>query len=75
MSMTQASSDFFNQVAGSRDQTSDEYFGKRVHQAAIDKACLRSEMQSVIASDSEPGANRLYSHSWHCCDPSSCGCK
>ena len=44
MSMTQASSEYFQQVAGSWDQISAGYFGKAVRDAAIAKAYLRPEM-------------------------------
>src|SRR5512141_2348938 len=44
MSMTQASSEYFEQVAGSWDQISAGYFGKPVRDAAIAKAYLRPEM-------------------------------
>ena len=44
MSMTQASSEYFKQVAGSWDQISAGYFGKAVRDAAIAKAYLRPEM-------------------------------
>jgi arsenite methyltransferase len=45
MSMTQASSEYFQQVAGSWDQISAGYFGKPVRDAAIAKAYLRPEMR------------------------------
>jgi arsenite methyltransferase len=44
MSMTKASSEYFQQVAGSWDQISDRYFGKAVRETAIAKAYLRPEM-------------------------------
>ncbi len=44
MSMTQASSEYFKQVAGQWDQISAGYFGKAVRDAAIAKAYLRPEM-------------------------------
>jgi arsenite methyltransferase len=44
MSMTQASSEYFQQVAGSWDQISAAYFGTAVREAAIAKAYLRPEM-------------------------------
>ena len=44
MSMTQASSEYFRQVAGSWDQISAGYFGKTVRDAAIARAYLRPEM-------------------------------
>lgn len=43
MSMTQASSEYFQQVAGSWDQISAGYFGKAVRDTAIGKAYLRPE--------------------------------
>lgn len=44
MSMTQASSDYFRQIAGSWDEISAGYFGKAVRETAIIKAYLRPEM-------------------------------
>jgi arsenite methyltransferase len=44
MSMTRASSEYFQQVAGSWDQISAGFFGKAVRDAAIAKAYLRPEM-------------------------------
>jgi ubiquinone/menaquinone biosynthesis C-methylase UbiE len=44
MSMTKASSEYFEQVAGSWDQISAGYFGKAVRETAIAKAYLRPEM-------------------------------
>ena len=44
MSMTQASSEYFQQVAGSWDEISAGYFGKAVRDTAIAKAYLRPEM-------------------------------
>ncbi|RPJ43114.1 MAG: methyltransferase domain-containing protein, partial [Chloroflexi bacterium] len=44
MSMTQESSEYFKQVAGSWDEISAGYFGKAVRDAAIAKAYLRPEM-------------------------------
>lgn len=44
MSMTKASSDYFQQVAGNWDQISAGYFGPAVRDAAIAKAYLRPEM-------------------------------
>jgi arsenite methyltransferase len=44
MSMTQASSEYFQQVAGSWDEISAGYFGEAVRAAAISKAYLRPEM-------------------------------
>lgn len=44
MSMTKASSEYFQQVAGSWDQISAGYFGKPVRDMAIAKAYLRPEM-------------------------------
>jgi len=44
MSMTQASSEYFEQAAGGWDQISAGYFGKAVRDAAIAKAYLRPEM-------------------------------
>ena len=44
MTMTQASSEYFQQVAGSWDQISAGYFGTAVRDAAIAKAYLRPEM-------------------------------
>jgi arsenite methyltransferase len=44
MSMTQASSEYFDRVAGSWDQISAGYFGKAVRDVAIAKAYLRPEM-------------------------------
>jgi arsenite methyltransferase len=43
MSMTQASSEYFEQVAGSWDELSAGYFGPAVREAAIAKAYLRPE--------------------------------
>lgn len=42
--MTEASSEYFQQVAGSWDSLRSGYFGEAVRQAAIDKAYLRPEM-------------------------------
>lgn len=47
MSMTQASSEYFQRVAGSWDQISAGYFGKAVRDTAIGKAYLRPE--TVVA--------------------------
>ena len=44
MSMTESSSQYFQQVAGSWDQISAGYFGKALREAAIAKAYLRPEM-------------------------------
>jgi arsenite methyltransferase len=44
MSMTQASSEYFQQVAGRWDEISAGYFGEAVRAAAISKAYLRPEM-------------------------------
>jgi arsenite methyltransferase len=44
MAMTQKSSEYFEQVAGSWDQISAGYFGPAVREAAIAKAYLRPEM-------------------------------
>lgn len=48
MSMTKASSEYFQQVAGSWDQISSGYFGKAVRDAAIAKAYLRPEMIAAV---------------------------
>ena len=44
MSMTQASSRYFEKVAGQWDNLRSDYFTEAVRQAAIDKAYLRTEM-------------------------------
>ncbi len=44
MAMTQASSEYFRQIAGSWDEISAGYFGKAVRETAIAKAYLRPEM-------------------------------
>jgi arsenite methyltransferase len=68
MSMTQASSEYFKQVAGSWDQISAGYFGKAVRDAAIAKAYLRPEMAvadigsgtGFIAAGLAPLVKRVY---------------
>ncbi len=44
MTTTQASADYFDQVANDWDQISAGYFGKQIREAAISKAYLRPEM-------------------------------
>jgi len=44
MTMTKASSEYFDQIAGSWDRVSAGYFGKEVREAAIARAYLRPEM-------------------------------
>jgi ubiquinone/menaquinone biosynthesis C-methylase UbiE len=66
--MTQASSEYFQQVAGSWDQISAGYFGKPVRDAAIAKAYLRSEMHvadigagtGFVAAGLAPLVRRVY---------------
>jgi arsenite methyltransferase len=68
MSMTQASSEYFKQVAGSWDQISAGYFGKAVRDAAIAKAYLRPEMAvadvgagtGFVAAGLAPWVKRVY---------------
>ena len=68
MTMTQASSDYFEQVAGSWDQISAGYFGKAVRDAAIAKAYLRPEMAvadigsgtGFVAAGLAPLVKRVY---------------
>lgn len=68
MSMTQASSNYFKQVAGSWDQISAGYFGKAVRDAAIAKAYLRPEMvvadvgsgTGFVAAGLAPLVKRVY---------------
>lgn len=68
MSMTQASSEYFQQVAGSWDQISAGYFGKPVRDAAIAKAYLRPEMAvadigsgtGFVAAGLAPLVKRVY---------------
>jgi arsenite methyltransferase len=68
MSMTQASSEYFQQVAGSWDQISAGYFGKPVRDAAIAKAYLRPEMHvadigagtGFVAAGLAPLVRRVY---------------
>ena len=47
MSMTQASSQYFQQVAGQWDQMRSGYFGEAVRETAIAKAYLRPEMAAA----------------------------
>jgi arsenite methyltransferase len=68
MSMTQASSEYFQQVAGSWDSLRAGYFGEAVRQAALDKAYLRPEMvvadvgsgTGFIAAGLAPLVRRVY---------------
>lgn len=68
MSMTQASSEYFQQVAGSWDQISAGYFGKAVRDTAIAKAYLRPEMAvadvgagtGFVAAGLAPLVKRVY---------------
>ena len=68
MSMTEASSEYFNQVAGRWDEISAGYFGKAVRDAAISKAYLRPEMAvadigsgtGFIAAGLAPLVKRVY---------------
>ena len=68
MTMTQASSDYFEQVAGSWDQISAAYFGKAVRDAAIARAYLRPEMAvadigsgtGFVAAGLAPLVKRVY---------------
>jgi len=68
MSMTQASSEYFKQIAGSWDQISAGYFGKPVRDAAIAKAYLRPEMAvadigsgtGFVAAGLAPLVKRVY---------------
>ncbi len=68
MSMTQASSEYFEQVAGNWDQISAGYFGKPVRDEAIAKAYLRPEMAvadigagtGFVAAGLAPLVKRVY---------------
>src|SRR5512133_2502805 len=68
MSMTEASSEYFQQVAGSWDQISAGYFGTAVREAAIAKAYLRPEMvvadigsgTGFVAAGLAPLVKRVY---------------
>jgi arsenite methyltransferase len=68
MSITQASSEYFQQVAGSWDQISAGYFGKAVRDTAIAKAYLRPEMAvadvgagtGFVAAGLAPLVKRVY---------------
>lgn len=68
MSMTEASSEYFEQIAGSWDQLSAGYFGKPVRDAAIAKAYLRPEMAvadigsgtGFVAAGLAPLVKRVY---------------
>lgn len=68
MSMTQASSEYFQQVASSWDQISAGYFGKSVRETAIVKAYLRPEMAvadvgagtGFVAAGLAPLVKRVY---------------
>jgi len=68
MTMTQASSQYFNQVAGSWDQISAGYFGKPVRDSAIARAYLRPEMAvadigsgtGFVAAGLAPLVRRVY---------------
>ena len=68
MSMTQASSEYFEQVAGSWDQLSAGYFGQPVREAAFAKAYLRPEMHvadvgagtGFVAAGLAPLVRRVY---------------
>lgn len=68
MSMTNASSEYFQQVAGRWDQISAGYFGKPVRDAAIAKAYLRPEMAvadigsgtGFVAAGLAPLVKRVY---------------
>lgn len=68
MSMTQASSEYFQKVAGSWDEISAGYFGKAVRETAIAKAYLRPEMVAAdigsgtgfVAAGLAPLVKRVY---------------
>lgn len=68
MSMTQKSSEYFQQIAGSWDQISTGYFGQPVRDAAIAKAYLRPEMAvadvgsgtGFVAAGLAPLVKRVY---------------
>jgi ubiquinone/menaquinone biosynthesis C-methylase UbiE len=68
MSMTQASSEYFKQVANTWDQISAGYFGKAVRDAAIARAYLRPEMAvadvgsgtGFVAAGLAPLVKRVY---------------
>ncbi len=68
MAMTEASSEYFEQIAGSWDQLSAGYFGKPVRDAAIAKAYLRPEMAvadigsgtGFVAAGLAPLVKRVY---------------
>jgi len=68
MTMTQASSEYFEQVAGSWDEISAGYFGQPVRDAAFAKAYLRPEMHvadvgagtGFIAAGLAPLVRRVY---------------
>lgn len=68
MSMTQASSEYFEQVAGQWDQISAGYFGKQVRESAIARAYLRPEMAvadigagtGFVAAGLAPLVKRVY---------------
>lgn len=68
MSMTNASSEYFQQVTGRWDQISAGYFGKPVRDAAIAKAYLRPEMAvadigsgtGFVAAGLAPLVKRVY---------------
>lgn len=68
MSITKASSDYFQQVAGSWDQISAGYFGKAVRDTAIAKAYLHPEMAvadvgagtGFVAAGLAPLVKRVY---------------
>src|SRR5512145_1808548 len=68
MSMTEASSEYFQQVAGNWDNLRSGYFSEAVRQAAIDKAYLRPEMvvadvgsgTGFIAAGLAPLVRRVY---------------
>ncbi|HMN62104.1 MAG TPA: arsenite methyltransferase [Anaerolinea sp.] len=68
MTMTQASSDYFEQVAGSWDQISAGYFGQPVRDAAFAKSYLRPEMHvadvgagtGFVAAGLAPLVRRVY---------------
>ena len=68
MSMTQASSEYFQSVANQWDEISAGYFGKAVRDAAIAKAYLRPEMAvadigsgtGFVASGLAPLVKRVY---------------
>src|SRR5512135_706338 len=68
MAMTEASSEYFQQVAGSWDSIRSGYFGEAVRQAAIDKAYLHPEMvvadigsgTGFVAAGLAPLVRRVY---------------